>query len=140
MRIAVLIAAAVTAAVGCAAGSTATTADAPTSLKITVWAEGREAGDPLRFTLRCSPAGGTVPQPAAACRKLAAMANPFAPTPKDTLCTDQYGGPQRAVVAGTHKGRRIWIALAARNGCEISRWNRLGFLVPGGPGAGGGPA
>jgi Subtilisin inhibitor-like len=140
MRIAVLIAAAVVAAVGCASGSTATTADTSTSLKVTVWAEGREAGDPLRWTLRCSPAGGTVPQPATACRKLAAMPNPFAPPRKDVVCTDQYGGPQQAVVAGMYRGGRIWIQLAARNGCEISRWNRLAFLVPGGPGSGGGPA
>jgi hypothetical protein len=140
MRVAVLFAAAVVAAVGCGAGSSATSADTETSLRITVWSQGRDEGSPLRSTLRCSPAGGTVRRPAETCRKLAAMANPFAPLRKDVVCTDQYGGPQQAVVAGTYKGRSVWILLAARNGCEISRWNRLAFLVPGAPGTGGGPA
>ena len=140
MRVAVLIAALV-AAVGCGAGSSATIATgSQTSLAITVWSEGRAEGAPARYTLRCAPASGTVAKPAATCRKLTAMTNPFAPTPRDTVCTDQYGGPQEAVVTGTYKGRKLWIALTARNGCEISRWNRLAFLVPGAPGAGGGPA
>ena len=136
-----MLIAALVAAVGCGAGSSATTATDPeTSLRISVWSEGRDKGAPARYTLRCGPASGTVAKPAAACRKLSAMAKPFAPTPKDTVCTDQYGGPQQAIVAGTFEGRKLWIALTARNGCEISRWNRLAFLVPGAPGTGGGPA
>ena len=136
MRVAVLIAALV-AALGCGTGTSATTAtESRTSLTITVWAQGRGESAPSRLTLTCSPAGGTVRKPAEVCRKLAAMPNPFAPPRKDLVCTDQYGGPQQAVVAGTYQGRRVWIALSARNGCEISRWNRLAFLVPGAPGTG----
>ena len=134
MRVAVAIAALV-AAVGCGAGSSATTATSSrTSLTITVWPEGRAEGNSNRLTLRCAPAGGTLPRAAEACRKLAAMPNPFAPPRKDLVCTEQYGGPQQAVVSGTYQARRVWIALGARNGCEISRWKRLAFLVPGGPG------
>ena len=140
MRAAVLFAAAVITAVGCGSGVAATPTGSQTSLTITAWSEGRDEGGPLRLTLRCSPAGGTVQKPAAVCRKLLAMSKPFAPLAKDTVCTDQYGGPQEAVVAGTFEGRRTWIQLTARNGCEISRWNRLAFLVPGAPGTRGGPA
>jgi hypothetical protein len=140
MRVAVVIAALV-AAVGCGAGSSATTTvTSRTSLSITVWPEGRAEGNPTKWTLRCSPAGGTLPRPAEACRKLAAMPSPFAPPRKGLVCTEQYGGPQQAVVTGTHQARRVWIALAARNGCEISRWKRLAFLVPGGPGTASGSA
>ena len=145
MRAAVLIAATVITAVGCGSGTAATPASSQasstvTSLAITVWSEGRDQGAPLRLTLHCSPAGGTAQKPAAVCRKLTAMSKPFAPLAKDTVCTDQYGGPQEAVVAGTFEGRRTWIQLTARNGCEISRWSRLAFLVPGAPGTSGGPA
>ena len=140
MRAAVLFAVAVITAVGCGSGVAATSAGSQTSLTITVWSEGRDEGPPLRLTLRCAPAGGTVQKAAAVCRKLAGMSSPFAPPAKDVVCTDQYGGPQQAVVSGTYKGKRTWIQLAARNGCEIERWNRLAFLVPGGPGARSGPA
>jgi Subtilisin inhibitor-like len=137
MRVAVAIAALV-AAVGCGAGSSATTATSSrTSLTITVWPEGRAEADANKWTVRCAPAGGTLSRAAEACRKLAAMPNPFAPPRKDVACTEQYGGPQQAVVSGTYQARRVWIALAARNGCEISRWKRLAFLVPGGPGTSG---
>ncbi|MGH3072247.1 MAG: SSI family serine proteinase inhibitor [Gaiellaceae bacterium] len=135
MRVAVLVAA-IVAALGCGAGSSATNATPATNLTITVWPEGRAEGDALRWTLRCEPVGGTLRRAATACDKLEDMTNPFAPQRRTLVCTDQYGGPQQAIVAGTFEGKRTWIALAARNGCEISRWKRLAFLVPGAPGTG----
>ncbi len=99
-------------------------------LRVSYWPEGRDRGAPIRWTLRCSPAGGTLPRAATACTRLARMKAPFAPLRKDLVCTEIYGGPQEAIVAGTYEGRRIWIRLARRNGCEISRFERLRFLVP----------
>jgi len=58
------------------------------------------------------------------------MRRPFEPIPSDRACTEIYGGPQEAIVAGTYGGRRIWIRLARSNGCEISRFDRLRFLLP----------
>jgi hypothetical protein len=134
MRVAVLIAA-VIAAVGCGAGSSATPpgtgGSSATSLSITYWAEGRAEGNPIKWTLRCNPAAGTLPKRGTACTKLSALKNPFAPPAKGVECTQQYGGPQQAQVTGTFRGKRVWIALAARDGCEISRAKRLAFLVPG---------
>jgi hypothetical protein len=122
----------VIAAVGCGAGRSASAGAAPeTRLTISFWPEGRGTGAPQRWTLRCDPAGGTLPRAPAVCRQLYALAKPFAPTRKDLVCTDQYGGPQQAVVAGTYKGNRTWVLLGMRNGCEISRAKRLAFLVPG---------
>ena len=137
MRIAALIA--LLAAVGCGAGANAPAAgrSGTTDLKITYWAEGSSAGATRKWTLRCGPAGGSLPQAAAACRKLGAMRNPFAPIARDAMCTEQYGGPQVAVITGNFRGRPLWAQLANRNGCEISRFKRLSFLVPGFSAAGG---
>ncbi len=99
-------------------------------LQVTYWERGRERGTPLLWTLRCRPAGGTLPRAAAACTKLARLSAPFKPIPEDATCTEIYGGPQEAVVAGRYGGRRIWIRLGRSNGCEISRFDRLRFLVP----------
>lgn len=135
MRVAVLIAV-VAAAVGCGTSAGAptpasTSRTSATSLTITYWAQGAAQGVSAKWTLRCVPTGGTLPRAAAACRKLAGMKAPFAPIPADAICTDQYGGPQVAVVAGTFRGKRLWVKLQNRNGCEIARFQRLSFLVPG---------
>jgi hypothetical protein len=134
MRIAALIV--LLAAVGCGTGASAPAASSgATELKITYWPQGRTAASAKKRTLRCAPAGGTHPQAASACRKLAAMTSPFAPIPKDAVCTEQYGGPQVALITGTFRGHALWTQLAARNGCEIARFKRLSFLVPGYTGA-----
>jgi hypothetical protein len=100
-----------------------------TSLRITVWPQGKP-GPSTQRTLRCDPATGTLARPARACRRLAALEKPFAPIPPDTACTQIYGGPEVALVAGTYHGTRIWTRFQRRNGCEIARWNRLAFLFP----------
>jgi hypothetical protein len=81
-------------------------------------------------TLECDPAGGTHPDPAAACAALAALEHPFAPTPKDRACTELYGGPQTATVEGRLDGGPVSTSFARTNGCEIERWSRHGFLLP----------
>ena len=89
-----------------------------------------------------SPPGARFRQRAAACRRLAAMKNPFAPLPEDVICTDAL----RRAAAGADRrhatsGRADLDAHARRrNGCEIARWNRLGFLVGGGSAGGGAEA
>lgn len=126
MRVALLLTALI-AVVG--SGSSAGAA-APTELKISYWPQGRAAGGVQTWTLRCGPAGGTLPRPGAACQKLAGMKSPFAPIPADAICTEQYGGPQLAVISGSFRGKRVWTQLQRRNGCEIARFKRLVFLVP----------
>jgi hypothetical protein len=82
------------------------------------------------WTLRCPP-GGTLPNPAQACRRLEALDHPFAPVPKSAACTLIYGGPQTAEVRGTFKGRTVDAHFSRGNGCEIARWNRVRFLFVG---------
>jgi hypothetical protein len=101
----------------------------PTTLGVTVWPQGT-SGARHHWTLHCDPAGGTVPRPARACSRLATQPRPFAPVPRNALCTAIYGGPAVALVTGTYRGRRIWTRFQRRNGCEIARWGRVGFLFP----------
>jgi Subtilisin inhibitor-like len=98
------------------------------ALTITVWPNGREAGAARVRTLRCSPAGGTLPRPGVACRRLAALQQPFTPVPPDVVCTQVFAGPQEALVTGTFLGRKVWARFNRRNGCQTDRWNRHAFL------------
>jgi hypothetical protein len=132
MRSLVLVAVAAFPLQGCGS-TTAEPARPSTSLTITArWATGAK---PLVRTLTCDPAGGTVASPERACEQLAALDEPFAATPPGTACTELYGGPQTARVAGTLDGVAVSTTFARRDGCEVERWSRHAFLFP--PGLGG---
>lgn len=137
MRIAVLVA--VIVAVASWGAGAAQTFTPPTDLRISYFPQGRSEGDRTLWTLRCEPAGGTLAKAGSACQKLNRLKNPFAPLPKDLQCTDIYGGPDQALITGIHKGRKVWVMLGLRNGCEIARWRKLAFLVGGNTGSSGAP-
>ena len=105
---------------------------AETSLRIVYWDDSGKPSESVTWTLRCNPARGSLTRPAVACRRLAAGgAKLFAPLPKNIVCTEIYGGPQKARVVGTVEGRRIWATFSRTNGCEIDRWRRISpWLVP----------
>jgi hypothetical protein len=131
MRIAA-VALAVLAAAGCghasmSSGSAPRTTRA--NLEISVTVGGKDSPTKL-WTLKC-PSGGTLPNPAAACRKLAATDKPFAPVPKNVACTEVYGGPQVAQVSGTFEGKPVNARFSRTDGCQIARWNKVRFLFPG---------
>jgi Subtilisin inhibitor-like len=104
-----------------------------TSLRVAYWEGPGDTPDAV-WTLRCNPAHGTLSRPAVACRKLAASgAKLFAPVRPGTVCTEIYGGPQRARIVGVVAGKRIWSTFARTNGCEIDRWQRVSpWLLPSG--------
>jgi Subtilisin inhibitor-like len=104
---------------------------AATSLHITVWPHGPGQPGARTYTLRCAPAGGTLPRRAAACSQLARFAHPFAAIPRDAVCTQIYGGPQQALVTGRFRGRIVRTRFSRINGCEIARWDRVRLLFPG---------
>lgn len=135
MRWAVLAAVcAAAAAFGCGSASSApsesTAAPAATSLSISFWPEGRDENVVRRWTLRCGPVGGTHTRRAAACTRLAGIERPFATSRQPEICTQEYGGPEQAVVTGTHRGQKVWIQLSLSDGCKISRFKTLEFLIP----------
>src|SRR5687768_16374648 len=81
---------------------------AGTSLRVTYWEDGSGTPDAV-WTLRCYPVGDSLARPARACAKLAACgAKLFATFPPNTVCTEIYGGPQRARIVGTVGGKRVW--------------------------------
>jgi hypothetical protein len=124
----VLVSALAALALGCAEGDAATSS---TSLTITVWPEGKGEGTTKRtWTLRCAPAGGTLPRPGIACQRLFANLSALKPVPSDRACILLYGGPQVAEIRGTVRGKRVRATLTRTDGCEIARWDALKALLP----------
>jgi len=115
--------------------ATASTASTPTtSLSITYWPNGKDETVKTTATLRCSPVGGslgTLARRVAACQRLAGMTAPFARPRAGLLCTQQYGGPDQALITGTFRGHGVYVGLGLEDGCQIARFKKLGFLVPG---------
>jgi hypothetical protein len=129
VRIAALTLAALAVA-GCGGKNSSTSGATPTAdLQISMSVKGSEQPSKL-WTLRC-PAGGTPPDAADACSKLAQIASPFEPVPKGIACTQIYGGPELADVTGTYNGKAVDTQFSRGDGCEIERWKKVGFLFPG---------
>ncbi len=123
------------AATGCTGRGTsdsATVSAAPaSSTALTIEVSTGKSDRPTKvWTLTC-PDQGTLPQPRKACAQLAATKKPFVPTPKDAACTLIYGGPEEATVRGRFRERSVSTQFTRTNGCEIERWERVGFLFPG---------
>ena len=87
------------------------------------------AGSGKRWTLRCRPAGGTLPDPARACARLAALKEAFAPVPPGALCAFTVAD-RSAQVTGTLAGRRVATQFGRWSTCERARWERHAFLFP----------
>lgn len=83
------------------------------------------------WKLTCAPPGGTHPDPETACQVLAASGKTALPAvPKDRMCTQIYGGPEKATISGTWNGQPVMSTLSRKNGCEIGRWKALEGLLP----------
>ncbi|MET3810598.1 serine protease inhibitor [Arthrobacter sp. UYEF3] len=78
-------------------------------------------------------AGSTLPDPAAALQALRLHGEEvFFPQPgPPKLCTQQYGGPQVAVVTGRYLGREVHSEFNRTDGCEIARWRAMAPLLGG---------
>lgn len=94
-------------------------------------ARGGETSQALRFE------GSTVPDPRAALAAVERFGEEtfFAPRRRDLLCTQQYGGPQVAVVTGSLRGRPVHSRFSLTDGCEIARWRAMAPLFGGTPGS-----
>lgn len=85
---------------------------------------------PRVVTLTCDPPGGSHPNPAAACARLAEQPDLLEPLPPDRRCTQQYGGPETATITGTWRGQPVDVTHSRTNGCGIARWQALGPVLP----------
>jgi hypothetical protein len=101
-----------------------------TVLHIRAWPHGKDRGGLREWRLHCDLAGGTHPAPEKACEQLLALADPFAPTPGDAVCTQIDGGPAMAEVEGLYRGETVDAKFTRTDGCEIARWDRHAFLFP----------
>ncbi|MFJ8592077.1 SSI family serine proteinase inhibitor [Streptomyces sp. NPDC093598] len=101
---------------------------------LTVTVRNAGGGADGTFELYCGPDGGSHPDPRGACAALERDTrwgqDVFAPAPKGGFCTMQYGGPATAHVTGTWAGRPVDATYDRRDGCQISRWDRLVPLLP----------
>jgi hypothetical protein len=103
---------------GC--GSASEPAQPRYNLTITYWPTGR-GGEARSATLTCDPDGGSHPDPAKACEALLTHADALRPVAADVACTEIYGGPQLATLAGAG----VHALFKRTNGCEIARWEAL---------------
>jgi hypothetical protein len=89
-------------------------------------------GATTTWTLTCDPVGGTHPDAEAACNALTEHRSALRPVPKDKMCAQVYGGPERATISGTWGDQRVLATLSRVNSCETARWDELVPLVPAG--------
>jgi hypothetical protein len=108
-----------------AAGTGAASASAPkVSLDIQVTKPGAKVE---HWTLRCDPAGGTHPDPQAACNVLLHAKSPFAALPGHMSCPMIPAGTPTATVKGTWFGKHV-DASFNRSGCGMPRWSKVGQI------------
>ncbi|MFF2299026.1 serine protease inhibitor [Arthrobacter sp. NPDC058127] len=77
--------------------------------------------------------GSTLPDPRAALAAVEQFGEEiFFPVPRpDRICTQQYGGPQVAMVTGRFRGREVSSRFSRTDGCEIARWRTMSALLGG---------
>ncbi|MFD4257071.1 SSI family serine proteinase inhibitor [Streptomyces sp. NPDC058534] len=106
----------------------------PAADHLTVTVRGAGPGADGTFELYCNPSGGNHPDPEGACavveRDTRWGQDTFAPVPEGSVCTMQYGGRATAHVTGVWAGRPVDVTYDRRDGCEISRWDRMVPLLP----------
>jgi hypothetical protein len=130
MKIAVLLVALVLAVSGCGGSEGAENDHRPLryDLTVTYWPAGR-GGESRSATLECDPDGGSHPDPVSACDALLKNEDALQRVAGDVACTEIYGGPQLATIAGTREGAGVHATLSRTNGCEIARWEALALVV-----------
>jgi hypothetical protein len=84
-----------------------------------------------KWTLKCNPAGGTMPNAKTVCKKLLKVSKPFTPTDVGRACAQIYESEEVTTVRGSWKGKKVTAKFSKNNGCEINRWKALEFLLQG---------
>jgi hypothetical protein len=112
------------------ASSGSPTGQAPGGTELTIVVDDGH-GSRTTWRLTCDPPGGDHPDGAAACQALAKNGDrALPPVAKNMMCTQVYGGDQKATVTGTWRGKPVNSNFSLVNGCEISRWKALVGLLP----------
>jgi len=105
---------------GGSAGSHASAAKATLTIKVTDKANGKVT----HWTLRCGPAGGTAPDPAAACKTLFGTKYAFTPLKRHIMCPMILLSGKQIVVDGTWFGKQVHRVIID-GGCDLPFFNSL---------------
>jgi Subtilisin inhibitor-like len=108
------------------AGGTAASAHAP-KVSLAIQVIGKSGAKPEHWTLQCEPAGGTHPDPQAACNVLLHANSPFAAVPDHVMCPMIVAGTKTATVKGDWFGKHIDTTFN-RSGCGLLRWKKIGQI------------
>ena len=120
MRAALLAAVPALALAACGEGEADPRVSAPpsrTDLVVRVTGAGPE---PVRIALRCDGAPACGPRRLARLEAVLARAGDAG-----RVCTEVYGGPERARVRGRLQGRRVDVRVARTDGCGIADYDEL---------------
>jgi Subtilisin inhibitor-like len=114
-------------AAGAPAGGAASSA-APAKAALTITVQNGIGTTAKHWTLRCDPAGGTHPHPAATCSALLRIHDLFAPPPAHRMCPMILASAKRATFTGTWFGRKIHQTIVD-GGCDLAVWSKLGQVM-----------
>lgn len=94
-------------------------------LRVAVDPDGKGSNAARTETVRCDAAADS-----ALCEEVAALrVADLEPEGGAVACSQQYGGPQTATIAGTLRGERVDLKFSRVNGCEIARWEAASALL-----------
>jgi hypothetical protein len=108
-------------------GSPSGTTTAAAKVSLTVAVTGGQNSKAEHWTLRCEPAGGTYPDPAAACAKLLQLKTIFSPPPAHIMCPMIMADARTYLVTGTFLGKRVHESIVD-GGCQLTRWSELNHV------------
>jgi hypothetical protein len=124
------------AAAGCGASAEpAGRPPVPDGVELVLTVRETPGGQTRRATLRCAGAraratGYLADRARPACRAARRLAGLLASEPpKHRVCTQVYGGPERARVRGTVEGRAVDRRFGRADGCEIADFERAAPLL-----------
>ena len=104
-----------------AASSPSSAASFEATLTVVISLDGGKTRERIEIT--CPGAGR------GACRSLKAHPEVLWPA-ADRVCTEIYGGPQRARIRGEVNGRPVDVVIQRNDGCGIADWDSLRGVLP----------
>lgn len=107
-----------------ASGSSSAATTSAAKVSLTIVQSGGSGSAAKHWTLSCEPAGGTFPDPAAACGKLTKLRTIFSPSPHHVMCPMIMADARSYIVYGTFLGQKVHQSIVD-GGCSLGRWNQL---------------
>jgi hypothetical protein len=129
-----VVAAATCLVAAAACGSTPAPRQAAPKVSLSITVSAAPGSPAQHWTLTCDPAGGTHPDPAAACADLlrTGLLSPgdpaVAPLPKSMSCPMILASAKTASIKGTYYGHPVNTAVRD-GGCGFTLWTKLGQVV-----------